>query len=405
MVIGNDAAIYRLLSSPFEGDFLQLNDKLMTLIPKLAMSRLSAEQRGPAVGQALSAIATGDFAETIFRPEIGTAGYGATAIWQSDPSPEWMVGQFLIGAFFAGALTELDHRFAAKHPIVVAGRVHRSSGYQVVGSGDWLHLDDEAGVRLSTLRRAHGPGAPIWLEDGDAPPIEIGSLSRAKRTFGDWTDTWGAPDPERRPDRAAPFAGQVSEAFALMEESVPEYYLWTASILREVIAKGRSNAHTTTSCSHLHNLGAIEICAPASLLETAEMFVHECSHQHYQLVCWTDRFTRLDAPEIYSVLKRTSRPLDRVLLGYHAFANCLYMYHLLERRNAAVDRGDLSGRIRFVRSVVDALYAGVVRNKHWLTPAGLAIFQPLTDRLVAEDVISPEHRMLAGEEAAEILAD
>lgn len=377
----------------------------MTLLPRVIMSRLSDAQRLPVVDTALARIATGDFAEAIFRPEIGTAGYGATALWKDDPSPEWMTGQFLIGAFFAGVLDDIDHRFAANHPIVVAGRVHRAAGYHVSGSGDALRLSDDTGEVLASLTRFHGTGAPIWLEEGDAPPIPIGSLSHAKRTFGDWTATWGEPDPEPRPPRTAPFGTQVADAFAMLEASVPEYYMWAASVLREAIAKGRSNDHTTTSCSHLHNLGAIELCAPATILETAEMFVHECSHQHYQLASWTNRLTRRDAPEVFSVLKRTSRPLDRVLLGYHAFANCLFMYHLLDRRGAAVDRADLGGRIRFVRGLVDALYAGVARNKQWLTPTGLAIYQPLTDRLVAEAIVAPEEEMASEARSLEIMAD
>lgn len=399
-----DTGVFKLLSSPFEGNFLELNERMITLLPGLIMSRLKPGERGPVVNDALEAIATGDHSEAIFRPELGTAGYGATAIWRNDPSPEWMVGQFTIAAYLAGVMSGIDCRFPGKHPVVAAGRVHRAAAFHATGADDVMELYGD-GRLLARLHRSPGAGPAIWLEDGDAPPVAIGSLSRAKRTYGDWAATWGTPDPEPRPARDSAFGAQVSDAFTLLEEYVPEYYLWTASILREVIAKGRSNAHTTTSCSYLHNLGAIEVCEPATSLETAEMFVHECSHQHFQLICWSGRMTDIDAPEVYSVLKRTSRPLDRVLLGYHAFANCLYMYSLLKQRGAPVDSRYLDERIRFVRSLVDALYQPLIEQKRWLTPTGLAIYQPLTDRLVGEGIIDDEQAMMAMEHVGEIEAD
>lgn len=57
-----------------------------------------------------------------------------------------------------------------------------------------------------------------------------------------------------------------------------------------------------------------------------EMLVHEASHQIYNLTIAPTDVCRPDAPAVYSVLKRTFRPLERVVFALHATANIAAFY-------------------------------------------------------------------------------
>jgi HEXXH motif-containing protein len=119
-----------------------------------------------------------------------------------------------------------------------------------------------------------------------------------------------------------------------------------------------------------------------------EMLTHECSHQVYQLASWFARMDLPDAPEVYSVLKERSRPLERLLLGFHAFGNCVLMYDALRQRNAPVDQDELPGRISSARLLVDSLHEEVAPRISFLSPAGQAIYKPLADRLWREQLLA-----------------
>jgi len=396
---------YRLVSSPFEGDFLGLEETLCTRLPAKFLSRFDRADLGPDIVAILDRIGEGEAALNLFRPEFGTIGLAVTKLWDEAPELEWILGQFAIAAYMSGVTDTIDRRFRASRPVCVAGRLLRAAEFHVVGEDERLSVDDGEGRPLARLRREPGPGVPVWREATDERAIAAGTLSQVIRSYGAWADEWGSPDPEPRPDGDPQFPPQVESALRLMEEYAPEYYLWTAALLREVVAKGRAGPDTTTSCSYLHNLGVVELCAPASVLETAEMLVHECSHQHYNLASWWTRMVPEGAPDVYSILKFQPRPLERLLLGFHAFGNALMMYDLLRRRGAPVDPKDLAGRIVYVRSLVDALYLPLIENKQWLSPSGISVYQPLADLLIEHGLIQDEKNMVESGPRIEVTAD
>ncbi|PTS86279.1 hypothetical protein DBR17_07085 [Sphingomonas sp. HMWF008] len=393
------------MSSPFDGDFLGLEDVLCTRLPAKFLTRLKDDGLPHRIEAILARIAEGDLALSVFRPEFGTVGLGVTKLWSARPDRAWLLGQFEIAAFMSGASETVDLRFDSAWPICVAGRLLRESTFVVRGEGDDLTIASGSGSTICALRRQPMPGLPLWHAASDEPPICAGTLSTLSRSYGAWADEWGSPDPEPRQDDDPAFPGQIERAFAAMEQYAPEYYLWTASLLREVVAKGRPHETVTTSCSYLHNFGVVELCAPATLLETAEMLVHECSHQHYHLASWWTRMVDEGAPDVYSILKFTSRPLERLLLGFHAFGNALLMYDLLRRNRAPVDLGELDGRMRYVRSLVDALYLPLIENKAWLSESGRSIYQPLLALLVERGLVQPEDEMIASGVRLEVTAD
>lgn len=396
---------YCALSSPYEGNFLDLEDVLCTRLPAKFLSRFNNDDLPTRIRAILNRVAEGDLALSLFRPEFGTVGLGVTKLWSAGPDMRWLLGQFEIAAFMSGACDDVDLRLDLAWPLCIAGRLMRADQIVVRGTEDNLLISSQAGNLLCALRRQAVPGAPLWQAQGDEPPISAGTLSAVSRSYGAWADEWGSPDIEPRPDDDPAFPSQIAQAFAVMEAYAPQYYLWTGTLLREVVAKGRPQANVTTSCSYLHNFGVVELCAPASLLETAEMLVHECSHQHYHLASWWTRMVKDGAPEVYSILKFTSRPLERLLLGYHAFGNALLMYDDLRRNGAPVRPHELNERIRYVRSLVDALYLPLIEHKDWLSESGLSLYQPLTELLINRELVLSEIEMVASGVQLEIMAD
>jgi HEXXH motif-containing protein len=390
---------FLLFSTPYEGEFFSAAEMIVRELPGRFVARLrgmkSVDRLDDELEAALQAMTSAKQPLSYYRPELGTVALSFTRFKDDNPDPELAAGQFMLAAFMSGAIEWLDRKFVASRPLCIAARTLASSVFEVHGAGDRLSIAHDRGVL--ELRRSEAPGFALWQAAEDVALANAGSDSAVQMGFGEWAALWGAPDIEPRPTEPEQFRYQIQEAFALLESASPAYYLWTAALLRELTAKGRPENSTTTSCSNLYHFGAIEICQPATVLETAEMLVHECSHQYYNIASWFTTFVKDNAPEAYSVLKHKNRPLERLLLGFHAFGNALLMYDELHR--SALPFKGLSGRIPYVQGLVDDLYEPVRNHAEWLTDSGRDLFIPLVERLIARGKIPESDRELFAEPA------
>jgi HEXXH motif-containing protein len=123
--------------------------------------------------------------------------------------------------------------------------------------------------------------------------------------------------------------------------------------------------------------------SPGSLLQTISMLVHECSHQYFHSVQWSCPVVEDDAPQGFSILKEINRPLDKILLGFHAFGNVLYAFSCL-RGNSAVDQIELEAQVRHVRRYVDDLQTQLEQQQQWLTQTGKELYLPLKALLASK---------------------
>jgi hypothetical protein len=92
-----------------------------------------------------------------------------------------------------------------------------------------------------------------------------------------------------------------------------------------------------------------------------------------------------DAPDAYSILKGTKRPLEKLLLGYHAFANVLLTLEEIKRRDLDVDRRELDRQIASSGRLVADLQAELEpRWEQFLEDRGKDMYLPLRKRIAAE---------------------
>jgi len=118
----------------------------------------------------------------------------------------------------------------------------------------------------------------------------------------------------------------LTQALDLLEEHLPHYFDWVVRIIRRVavLQSGRNVLH---SGSPENQYGTILISDNSRVLSVAEMLIHEASHQYFELL---NKLGPTVDPShtalYYSPVKQCDRPLHKILLAYHAFANVMLFY-------------------------------------------------------------------------------
>ena len=172
----------------------------------------------------------------------------------------------------------------------------------------------------------------------------------------------------------------LRQAFGVLQEYAPAYLPWVRETLRYVVpvlppAPGVRRSH---SVKGLH--GVVFMSFPASPIKTAETLVHECAHQHYHLAEeWFRLHNGRDERSYYSVYVRKDRPIDRVLIAFHAFANVVLFHRACIEANAPF--ADVC------QSIVDenvphlAEFKTFLEGTNGLTKAGRAMWEPAMARM------------------------
>lgn len=181
------------------------------------------------------------------------------------------------------------------------------------------------------------------------------------------------------PYPVAPATDEVAAAWAaafdLIGRCSPSYLAWIGRGLREIVPVAVPDG-AMISGSHTQRWGEIYMTDQLAPLKLAEMLVHECSHQHYFFGGFLARVEDGSDPTLYySPLKKTGRPLDKILLAYHAFANVILFYR--ECREQGVETGMEEGAIL---PELEQL-AAPLRQTTGLTELGRAFWEPLDARI------------------------
>jgi len=179
-----------------------------------------------------------------------------------------------------------------------------------------------------------------------------------------------------------------SEAFAILSRYAPEYLTWIERVLRSVLVC-RCRASRTRSSSWMHAPGIILVSSSTNPIEIAEMLVHESSHQYYYLISRLAAVVHgADTREYYSPAVQRSRPLSKILVAYHAFANILLFYRALLRNGLAEDAYCQAMEARLSTEVEELEQP--LRNSSDLTTVGVDLYEPLMEQLSAH---SPQVRI------------
>ena len=173
----------------------------------------------------------------------------------------------------------------------------------------------------------------------------------------------------------------LTRALDLLEAHLPHYFDWVVRLIRRV-AVVHFERNVLYSGSHDYQYGTIHISDNSRVLSIAEMLIHEASHQYFELL--TKLGPTVDPSHTklyYSPVKKCDRPLHKILLAYHAFANVMLFY-----RGVAECGLEDSSSTKFqivlndeLRQLEQHLFANDA-----LLPIGRALVEPLIERRVCQ---------------------
>lgn len=250
------------------------------------------------------------------------------------------------------------------------------------GKGEW-----SVGMRERRRLRAGNQILPVcrMLRSGQAlPPSSVIFERLENEDILCWnSDIAGAEDlrvvprPLRRQLLGASPA-RLRAAFDLMRRYAPSYARWVRRITRVVLLQ-TSTRNLMESGSYPTRVGMIRVSADSRPAAVAEMLVHEACHQYFYVLRRLGPFFEKGADSIYySPLKRRKRPLEKLLLGFHAFGNVLLMHRELNARGALA--GLTPEMIEMTERETRTMWRTLAEHALF-SSLGRALFLPLQERL------------------------
>ena len=173
----------------------------------------------------------------------------------------------------------------------------------------------------------------------------------------------------------------LTPALDLLEEHLPHYFDWVVRVIRRV-AVLHFERNVLHSGNHEHQYGTIHISDNSRVLSLAEMLIHEASHQYLELLNKLGPTVDPGHTELYySPAKQCDRPLHKILLAYHAFANVMLFY----RGVAECGLAD-SSFAKFQNVLNDELrqLEQPLLDNDAILPIGRALVEPLIERSVCQ---------------------
>jgi HEXXH motif-containing protein len=371
------------LASPFDGDFLGVASGLLKDLFVAVAGRMQtmATQHGlPVPNLATEALMQPGAALRSWSPEISAVLNGLKPRLERQDA-QWLLAQFALASYTSQWLDEFAAQIPGRRALFVAGQTIVGTELSVRATADELEIGG-AGPTQRFMKTQIGAGAPRWARDPQQDVVSFGRWATVLMSDGEWITHWPPRHTaaERTTDLAASRA-VLRQAGEIMEASLPEYYVWVSGMLREVLASRAPEPGVSASGSFMTWFGHVQMSL-ASVVKTIDMLVHETSHQYFHLARLFDPLCQHDAPAVYSVLKKTHRPLERVLLGYHAAGNMWLALTTLRERGGDMDARELEQEICQTSALVAGLDASL-RGEHerHLTESGASLYETLRQRL------------------------
>jgi HEXXH motif-containing protein len=210
------------------------------------------------------------------------------------------------------------------------------------------------------LRRRQAPGTNITVTGGNCLDPEL-------------VHSVDPPGDSQKFDDAV---CEITQAMSLIRECVPQYGPWCERFLRHVHVIGKHQNDVSFSRSAASRPGYVVASVPMPIELQAEMLVHECTHQYYFLL---ELLTHVPVnPEskdrYYSPLAGRERPLERLLVAYHAAAN-MAIFHTELLRGRSAD-GTLSReRLGVLKAANKQMLETISKNALHLTANANAFWQ------------------------------
>ena len=120
---------------------------------------------------------------------------------------------------------------------------------------------------------------------------------------------------------------EIEQAIRLTRGLAPEYIAWYGDAVQAVVGLPVLIEGTVTSRTNPGQNGIVYISSPCWGIRMAESLIHEASHQYYYAGLQELNWTNLEDEKLYySPYKRMDRPIERILLTFHAFGNVVLFY-------------------------------------------------------------------------------
>ncbi|MGD9884687.1 MAG: HEXXH motif-containing putative peptide modification protein [Reyranella sp.] len=174
---------------------------------------------------------------------------------------------------------------------------------------------------------------------------------------------------------------QLSKALRTLFEISTDTYQWVSSVIREVIPLRPSKGNAgSTSCQWDCGTIALTMTDLANPVLFGEMLVHEASHQHFFLAKQLGPIHDGSDDRMYfSPMVGADRPLEKMLLGYHAVVNMLSFYRSLNDHADGRETVFIAKRTDYLFEKSNCIRP-VLSKSTALTPLGKAMYEALYER-------------------------
>jgi HEXXH motif-containing protein len=229
----------------------------------------------------------------------------------------------------------------------------------------------EAGADVESLRALNGSASICLLPDADV--FRVGGKEYAFREV----PVLGSINDET--------AASFDEGCNLLRDVAPTYGQWVERALRGILISREEDSSKRINGSAEIAPGIIHASSGMRPVDVVEVLVHEASHQYFYML---ERAGPMDdgsdSTRYWSPPVGGDRPLSRILIAYHAFANIRLLYECI--RESPVARADLLGYVEANIEYVDEMVAGLdepLMLSDALTPLGYGVYAPLAGRVAA----------------------
>lgn len=173
------------------------------------------------------------------------------------------------------------------------------------------------------------------------------------------------------------FAEDVRAALQFIAQHAPEYATWVGTGI-SVLVPCRAPEDMLRSGSSSTLPGLVRVTAGRSPFSTAEMLIHEVTHQYLHVALRLAPVDDGSDPEHYwSPPRNAFRPLNKILTAYHAFANVERFYASALASGFQPDEAAAS-TIERIGEELDVLERPL-RESGALTVAGRGLVDPLIE--------------------------
>lgn len=375
------------LAGPFEAGFFADASSICASLYERCWAHVEAEieKAGSLELGGVRHAAAASAALDCWRPELGLVYRAVHEGRRGQASTRWLGFQAIVAGFLCRRIESFDVVCELESPFTVAGLTFDMQRVHGSGDGTMLCFEDMiSGARHHFRISDDGTGGAGAWHSGEGSTntiVSVNGTPLCQIVNGRWLKQWRFAEVAKDDSSQAGFVDQIGRALTVLSHGTEQYFLWVIAVVRHVIEMRRVSPSHSTSRSFLFHFGGVEIGAPASTIESIELLVHEASHQYFHMASLLGRTTTPQAGNHHSPLKGRVRPLERILLGYHAVGNIVLSLAAVGKHDPGT-LDEVKSRLAVALPLLNELAAPLEGElETGLTSLGRGFFLPLHRQL------------------------